>query len=483
VLFHFSIYGASEADLDDLMSQTERARAAAAAAAAGDREVVTSVAETLELEVDDVVADVADEGDNTDDAIQPVHAFRLFEEHENYVQSSAASVPGSVEAGVGGVVPVPAVDLHVLPKHFRCVAHGLNLVGSNDFKLLCGQMTGENTLNFKSAVEIVRMLWHKYKSSTPSHDAILKVFPRAPKVEVVTRWNSLYDGIVRFVQDYRNTTSFHSVFSIINVQVPTCDMLLALKEYVKVFKPLATTLDRLQGEKGVYLGDVLPSINILIAETRAVSEGLAIMAPAGAFLVCRLEIRFKNTVLENTYYQLATAFHPMYKLCWLVEDSPQRVRLEKEMVACVQKKLTDREVDEPPISAPPPSEHRNDAVQLFLSMSGPPPSESLLTVDLTAKDIVSCWLRTPRVMHFGEEVAKTYRFNQSCDRSNDILQDVFLEYNTTLPSSASVERLFSYGKDTLRPKRCAMTDKHFQMVMLLKCNSSWAHFEEESDCD
>jgi hypothetical protein len=34
-----------------------------------------------------------------------------------------------------------------------------------------------------------------------------------------------------------------------------------------------------------------------------------------------------------------------------------------------------------------------------------------------------------------------------------VLVKVFVQYNTTIPSSAAVERIFSTGKDILKPKR------------------------------
>ena len=42
--------------------------------------------------------------------------------------------------------------------------------------------------------------------------------------------------------------------------------------------------------------------------------------------------------------------------------------------------------------------------------------------------------------------------------------------NTTLPSSAAVERLFSLGKDILKPKRCGLSDEHFEILAFLKGN-------------
>ena len=55
---------------------------------------------------------------------------------------------------------------------------------------------------------------------------------------------------------------------------------------------------------------------------------------------------------------------------------------------------------------------------------------------------------------------------------NAFQKDLFIRYNTPIPSSAAVERLFSVGKDTLRPKRCRMTDKHFEMLLFLRANKS-----------
>jgi hypothetical protein len=50
--------------------------------------------------------------------------------------------------------------------------------------------------------------------------------------------------------------------------------------------------------------------------------------------------------------------------------------------------------------------------------------------------------------------------------------DLFVKYNTAIPSSAAVERMFSMGKDVLKPKRSKLSDEHFEMLVFLKdkCN-------------
>lgn len=47
------------------------------------------------------------------------------------------------------------------------------------------------------------------------------------------------------------------------------------------------------------------------------------------------------------------------------------------------------------------------------------------------------------------------------------LRNVFIDFNTTLPSSAPVERLFSLGKRVLTPTRTLLSDKHFEILIML----------------
>jgi len=48
--------------------------------------------------------------------------------------------------------------------------------------------------------------------------------------------------------------------------------------------------------------------------------------------------------------------------------------------------------------------------------------------------------------------------------------DLFNKYNTPLPSSAAVEKLFSFGSDILRAKRSSMTADNFEKLAFLKGN-------------
>lgn len=48
--------------------------------------------------------------------------------------------------------------------------------------------------------------------------------------------------------------------------------------------------------------------------------------------------------------------------------------------------------------------------------------------------------------------------------------DMFIKYNTALPSSAAVERLFSVAGDILRPKRASLTACNFEQLVFLRGN-------------
>lgn len=55
------------------------------------------------------------------------------------------------------------------------------------------------------------------------------------------------------------------------------------------------------------------------------------------------------------------------------------------------------------------------------------------------------------------------------------INEIAKQYNTPIPSSALVERLFSLGSIVLTPRRNRLSDKRFERLLLLQYNR---YFEE-----
>ena len=63
--------------------------------------------------------------------------------------------------------------------------------------------------------------------------------------------------------------------------------------------------------------------------------------------------------------------------------------------------------------------------------------------------------------------------NTNLDMLNNypIIKMLFIKYNSILPSSAPVERIFSIATNINKPKRNKLNDTNFTLLVLLKANS------------
>lgn len=169
-----------------------------------------------------------------------------------------------------------------------------------------------------------------------------------------------------------------------------------------------------------------------------------------------LEKRF-GKYFDDEYYLLAASFHPQFRLSWLpwYFDEPTEVhdRMKRKMIELLESSAND--VSEATMSSDTDNDFDGDTSDTFFA-------------SLFSQSKRRTSSHADRVQEFLSSAApKQIDANSFVDEK---LKQLFIKYNTAVPSSAAVERLFSVGKDILKPKRCGLTDEHFEMLAFLKGN-------------
>ena len=204
-----------------------------------------------------------------------------------------------------------------LPNHVRCASHTLSLVATTDAKkvLKAGKFSSLN----HSTMAKCSGLWNK--SGKPKSAEIIKdILGIQLRLPCPTRWNSLYDSLHLLLAHKDKLHNLMTTLSFPPFKNVEIDF---LGEYVIVLEPIATAIDRLQGEKDLFYGELLPTL--LTVEKKlfqlqsthlkyctplllAVSQGF--MKRFKQFLNLDNEPQVSNAVL-------ASVSHPYFKLRWL----------------------------------------------------------------------------------------------------------------------------------------------------------------------
>jgi hypothetical protein len=251
-----------------------------------------------------------------------------------------------------------------------------------------------------------------------------------------------------------------------NVEPFTEDDIIFLREYEHVMSSVANALDRIQGEKHAYLGCLVPIITLTHSKLVELSTDGSIIhcRPLVEALISGLEKRLMR-VREDKEYQLATAFHPRFKLAWLnsfPEESDYRQytpRVREQMLIAIVEALGES-TDESNEGMVEEEEEDDDPFIRELFRSSDRRMTSERSVRSKAESILLEWLDSKTVWEYSWETFL----------KKPVLMSLFVKYNTAIPSSAAVERFFSIGKNILRPQRCALSDSNFNTLMFLTGN-------------
>ncbi|MCI4442764.1 MAG: hypothetical protein JHC39_04585 [Lentimicrobium sp.] len=344
----------------------------------------------------------------------------------------------------------------VLPTHIRCSTHTLSLVATTDASTAIKNSGMFARLNH-AAMGKCSALWNSC-SRPKSAEKIFDICGCNLPSPCATRWNSMYDSLKGLLKKRDLLSKL-----MIELKLPSFKEveLEFLEEYCQILEPIAAALDRLQGDKNCFYADLVPTLFKVSSQLSALNSSVnwCHCLPLLKAITIGFNSRFVDflqLIPKVNQAILATITHPYFKLRWLPQSmSDHRNRLQAAFVSEAKKVLQSTPHDAHNTSNS--AESDDDYFGFRLNTS-----ESANATTSSSNDNV------------GELEALQYledsRKDLSMLNNYPTIKQLFLRYNATLPSSAPVERLFSFAGIITRPHRRKLSDKLFEKLLLLKNN-------------
>ncbi|XP_023314660.1 uncharacterized protein LOC106651121 [Trichogramma pretiosum] len=344
-------------------------------------------------------------------------------------------------------------DVITLSRHFRCASHTLNLIATTDTANFMKKNKQFETVH-SDIVEKCEKVWKSLKS-VKKREALVKHIGESIKRPNATRWNSFFDA---FKQIYERKDLFVSD-EVNKITESTIDFeksdFTHIQHYLTIMAPLAGAIDKLQGDKNCHYGQLLPALitieqrwletrDSFDAQRKTLYKGLV------DSLIRSLKKRFENIfAVENIgeFAAIAALTHPVYKKDWVKCLSTQA---QNNVERLIQTKDQFSQEPTSPRALPDPF--------VFYGKAGQPTNlDKIITMKTGCTELLRFLAEPPTT-----NLLDLNRFPK--------IRKIFLKFNTILPSSAPVERLFSYATMMNLPKYNRLSDSQFENRVLYKVN-------------
>ncbi|XP_063742614.1 uncharacterized protein LOC134866395 [Eleginops maclovinus] len=341
----------------------------------------------------------------------------------------------------------------ILPPHLRCATHTLSLISTTDVKKSITSNATLSRLNHSTMAKC-SALWTA--SGRPkSAETLGKVIEQQLKTPCITRWNSLHDSLsqLSFLRD--KLPDAMTALQLPPFREVELDY---IEEFCRVLRPIAISIDRLQGQSACYYGELLPTLFTIQAKLEDLqASNLRYCSHVLQATIAGFKKRFHNfLMLEHDVNEaiLDTTTHPYFKMRWL----PQRLASEKRRIQQLMLHSADELGLLSESDGTTPSTEENDEFFVFTDQG---------TVNqLEAEALPSHSKAELETLHFLEDPRK----DLASLNAYPLMKQLFVRFNTTLPSSAPVERLFSFAGLVNRPHRRSLTPDMLEKLVVLKNN-------------
>lgn len=226
-----------------------------------------------------------------------------------------------------------------------------------------------------------------------------------------------------------------------------------LEEYCKVLAPLVVAIDKLQGEFNCSYIYVIPVINQVQTQLLKIQESnlkynseLVTASGLVTATLAGLSKRLKSILNQDENdAMLATVSHPFFKMKPILKDKRDSLQAlpvaEARILSPCNLERTTREGN------------RHDE---YFEWSEDEEQGENSSSNLQAVEVLQFFNNKDTDL----EMLHKY----------PCIKKIYTKYNTPLPSSAPVERLFSFGSLILNCRRGQLSDSNFEKLLLLKAN-------------
>lgn len=234
-----------------------------------------------------------------------------------------------------------------------------------------------------------------------------------------------------------------------------------VNDYITLMRPIAISLDKLQGEKNVGVGSVLPCLFSIKAEISAVepktkSSNNPKYQMVGQHMKTALLFTFENRFssfmtfnYSNRTFIVAAVSNPVYKLKWISNE--RDVMIARNYFEEEVQKIQD---------------HRTSTIENLLEDEENAEDEFVPLNLLSSTRRISTESSSIEISNFLEDRDKNF----SMLSKYHSIDKVFRKFNTTLSASSPIERLFSQALIVCTPRRNRISHVNFEKALLLKQN-------------
>ena len=222
-----------------------------------------------------------------------------------------------------------------------------------------------------------------------------------------------------------------------------------------MLNPLVRGLDILQGEENCFYGTLLPTLVTILKKTKAIKTQLTAMTTGLALSLEDAINRHFEKVLDSKDAIISAITLPKFKLKWLESQAKKD---------CYTQML----IDEMRFYAE--ANDSSEVEDINSTQKEKASKKDFYEFDSDEESAGICDTVEMEAVRYLND-AKTL----GCLSKYPTVKKLFLKYNTSLPSSAPVEWLFSLRNLVLTPKRNGLTDTRFEKLLLMRYNKHFIY--------